>query len=242
MPERGKASARPPRPRRWRVPHYRQTTDFTCGPSACLMAMSVLDRKRRRRRTEELEIWREATTIFMGPKGGHGGCGALGLALALHRRGFRPEVHISHRGVLLGRRTRSDELREVMRVVQARDLAAAKVLAIPVHYDRLSPDDLETAMAAGAVPIVLCSTRLIHGDNVPHWIVVTGFADDHVYVNDPWVSLDKGKTARDMTDIALTRRDFDRMTCYGGGRERAVVLVRGGSRKGADRNERQPRL
>jgi hypothetical protein len=139
MPERGAASGRPARPRRWRVPHYRQTTDFTCGPSACLMAMSVLDRKRRRRRTEELEIWREATTIFMGPKGGHGGCGALGLALALRRRGFRPEVHISHRGVLLGRRTRSDELREVMRMVQARDLAAAKALAIPVHYDRLAP-------------------------------------------------------------------------------------------------------
>ena len=133
--------------------------------------------------------------------------------------------------MLLGRRTRSDDLREVMRVVQARDLAAAKALDIPVHYDRLSPDGLEKAMAAGAVPIVLCSTRLIHGDNVPHWIVVTGFGDDHVYVNDPWVSLDKGKTARDMTDIALTRRDFDRMTCYGGGRERAVVLVRGGPRK-----------
>jgi hypothetical protein len=131
----------------------------------------VLDRKRRRSRGEELEIWREATTIFMGPRGGHGGCGALGLALALSRRGFRPEVHVSHRGVLLGRRTRSDELREVMRVVQARDLAAAKALAIPVHYDRLSPEELEAAMAGGAVPIVLCSTRLIHGDNVPHWIV-----------------------------------------------------------------------
>jgi hypothetical protein len=34
-----------------------------------------------------------------------------------------------------------------------------------------------------------------------------------------------------MTDIALTRRDFDRMTSYGGERERAVVLVRSGSRK-----------
>ena len=102
--------------------------------------------------------------------------------------------------------------------------------APPVQRERQA-EGTAPAMATGAVPIVLCSTHLIHGDNVPHWIVVTGFADDHVYVNDPWVSLDKGKTARDMTDIALTRRDFDRMTCYGGGRERAVVLVRSGSRK-----------
>jgi hypothetical protein len=228
MPERGGHPAEAAAPRRRRVPHYRQTTDFTCGPAACLMAMSALDRGRRRGRAEELEIWREATTVFMGPKGAHGGCGALGLALALHRRGFRPEVHVNHRGVLLGRRTRSGALREVMRVLQARDLAAAKALAIPVHYDRLTPEDLEAAVVDGAVPIVLCSTRVIHGDNVPHWIVVAGFGDDHVYVNDPWVSLDKGKTAGDMTDIALTRRDFDRMTRYGGARERAVVLVHRG--------------
>jgi hypothetical protein len=99
-------------------------------------------------------------------------------------------------------------------------------VGIPIHYDRLTPEDLEAAAADGAVPVVLCSTRLIHGDNVPHWIVVTGFKGAHVHVNDPWVALDRGKTAHDMTDIPLTRRDFDRMTCYGGERERAVVLVR----------------
>jgi hypothetical protein len=213
-------------PRARKVPHYRQTTDFTCGPSACLMAMTALDGRRRMGRVEEIEIWREATTVFMGPKGGHGGCGALGLALALHRRGFAPEVHVNHRGVLLGRRTRSAELQEVMALVQARDLAEAKRRGIPIHYDRLSPEDLAAAVVDGAVPLVLCSTRFIHGDNVPHWIVVTGFKGDQVHVNDPWVALDRGKTGHDMTDIPLTRRDFDRMTCYGGERERAVVLVR----------------
>ena len=68
-------------------------------------------------------------------------------------------------------------------------------------------------MAKGAVPLVLCSTRLIHGDNVPHWIVVTGFKGEHVHVNDPWVALDRGKTAHDMTDIPLTRRE---MLCRSG--------------------------
>ena len=125
-------------PRRKKVPHYRQTTDFTCGPSACLMAMTALDGRRRMGRAEEIEIWREATTVFMGPKGAHGGCGALGLALALHRRGFAPEVHVNHRGVLLARRTRSAELQEVMAVVQARDLAEAKRLR---HPDPLRPAD-----------------------------------------------------------------------------------------------------
>ena len=93
------------------------------------------------------------------------------------------------------------------------------------------------------MPVVLCSTRLIHGDNVPHWIVVTGFKGEHVHINDPWVALDRGKTAHDMTDIPLTRRDFDRMTCYGGERERAVVLVRRAaqSRRAAKKQQAEKR-
>jgi hypothetical protein len=210
-----------------RVPHYRQTTDFTCGPSACLMAMRTLDPGRPMRRAEELEIWREATTIFMGPSGGHGGCGALGLALALHRRGFRPEVHVNHRGLLLGKRCRVPQRREVMRLLQARDLAEARARDIPVRYDRLTLPALAAAIAAGAVPVVLCSTRHIHGDNAPHWIVVTRCDGERVHVNDPWVALDKGLSARDMTDVAVARRDFERMTCYGSEKERAAILVHG---------------
>ena len=221
MPERRRAEVKGRR-----VPHYRQTTDFTCGPSSCLMAMRSLDGRRPMRRSEELAIWREANTIFMGPAGGHGGCGALGLALALHRRGFAPEVHVNHRDVLLGRRSRSADRREVMRLLQERDLAEAKSRGIPVKYDRLGPDELGAAIAGGAVPIVLCSTRYIHGDNVPHWIVVGAVDAETVHVNDPWISLDKGKTAHDMTDIPIPRRDFDKMACYGSARERAVVLVR----------------
>ena len=131
------------------VPHYRQTTDFTCGPSSCLMAMKALDGRKPMSRSEELAIWREATTIFMGPAGGHGGCGALGLALALHRRGFRPEVHVNHRGVLLAKRSRLAERREAMGLVQERDLAEARARGIPVRYDRLSIGDLEAAAEAG---------------------------------------------------------------------------------------------
>jgi hypothetical protein len=190
------------------------------------MAMKALDGRRPMGRSEELAIWREATTVFMGPAGGHGGCGALGLALALHRRGFRPEVHVNHRGVLLAKRSRSADRREAMGLVQERDLAEAKARRIPVRYGRLSTADLEAATRTSAVPIVLCSTRYIHGDNVPHWIVVTGFDAETVRINDPWVSVAKGKTARDMTGVRIPRRDFDKMTRYGSERERAVVLVR----------------
>lgn len=207
------------------VPHYRQTTDFTCGPSAALMAMKALDPGAPFDRTHELQLWREATSVFMGPSGGHGGCGPVALALALHRRGFEPEVHVNHRGVFLGERARSAERKEVMRLLQAQDLAAAKRARIPVRYERLSQQALEARFREGLIPLVLVSTHFIHGDHDAHWIVVTGFDDDHVFVNDPWVSLDKGQTPKDMTHHPVPRRAFDAMACYGKRRERACVLV-----------------
>jgi predicted double-glycine peptidase len=67
--------------------------------------------------------------------------------------------------------------------------------------------------------------RYLHDDPTAHWFVVTGFDADNVYVNDPWVLLRKGKTARDMTNAAIPRRLFDKVTSYGTRRERALVLL-----------------
>lgn len=63
-----------------KVPYYRQTLDFTCGPAALMMAMKALCPGLSLDRSLELRLWREATTIFM--TSGHGGCGPYGLALA----------------------------------------------------------------------------------------------------------------------------------------------------------------
>lgn len=210
-----------------RVPHYAQTTDFTCGPSSLIMSMKALDPSIQANRALELQLWREANTIFMGPTGGHGGCSALGLALAAHRRGFKAEVHVNHRGVLLASRTRSKEQAEVMRLLHERDLAEAKAAGIPVRNDSLSVADLEKVVCAGAVPIVLNGMDYLHSDPTAHWFVVTGVDKHNVYVNDPWVSAKKGESALDMTSVPIPRAAFDNVTTYGKKRERAVVLING---------------
>jgi len=218
----GKAGVRAIR----RVPHYAQTTDFTCGPSSLIMSMAALDPRVKRSRTLELQLWREANTIFMGPTGGHGGCGALGLALAAHRRGFKAEVHVNHKGVLLGTRAKSKERAAVMRVLQERDLAETKAAGIPVEHRALSLDEIEAKLRAGYMPIVLNSMRYLHDDPTAHWFVVTGIDAEHVYVNDPWVARKKRKTPRDMTGVPIPRGVFERITAYGPKKERAAVLVR----------------
>jgi predicted double-glycine peptidase len=209
------------------VPHYNQTTDFTCGPSSLLMAMKTLDRKADFSRAQELQLWREATTIFMGgPQ--HGGCGATGLALAAHRRGFRAEVWVNHAGTLLGTRPADKDRGKVMDVLDRADRAEMKRLGIPYRIGALTIDDLEQVLAVGAVPIVLVSMEYIHQDPTAHWVVVTGIDDTDVTVNDPWISRNKGQTRRTVTDYAVPRAEFDKMTRYGKRKERATVLIRRG--------------
>ncbi|MGH6894628.1 MAG: peptidase C39 family protein [Dongiaceae bacterium] len=211
--------------RRGSVPHYNQTTDFTCGPSSLLMAMKTLDPKIDLSRTHELLLWREANTIFMGGPG-HGGCGATGLALAAHRRGFDVEVWVNHKGTLLGTRPRDKDRAKVMDLLQQSDIDEMKRLKIPYRIGARSIEDLRLDIAEGAVPVVLVSMDHIHQDPTAHWVVVTGIDEEDVTVNDPWISRDKGHTRRTVTDYAVPRGEFPAMTAYGPRKERATVLLR----------------
>jgi len=232
-PLRARAAAKAARPATppKKIAYYNQSTGFTCGPSSLMMAMNALDPKIKIARLLELQLWREATTIFMGD--GHGGCGALGLALAAKRRGFAAEVWMNRGGVFLtDRLEKQPEGKDrvaAMRLLQEADLAEAKRQRIPVHRGAADIETLRKAMAKGAVPIVLVSTTLFHGSDGPHWVVVSDITDDAVKVNDPWISRDKGQTARHQTGRTVSHADFIRMTAYGPRRERATVLIKRGA-------------
>jgi hypothetical protein len=206
------------------IPHYAQTLDFTCGPSSLIMAMKALEPALPVDRVLELQLWREATYIFSTGTG-HGGCGPYGLALAAERRGFAAEIHVSHPGLFLESRIRDPERLEVRRVLQERDVAALAERGIPVHHSVPKLAELESRFADGWIPLVLVSTFYLHGDHVPHWVVITGFAPDAVRINDPWVDRAKGRRPQEMTDVPIPRRDFGRMARFGRQRERAVVLI-----------------
>src|SRR5690606_26056133 len=69
------------------------STKFTCGPASLMMAMASLNNKVKLERSLELDIWREATTIFM--TSGQAGCHPFGLALAAQKRGFDVCVYLN---------------------------------------------------------------------------------------------------------------------------------------------------
>ena len=223
-----------------RVPYYEQTLDFTCGPSALLMAMKVLDPKVELSRLLELRLWRESTTIFM--TSGHGGCGPYGMALSAYHRGFDVEVYVKEPGVLFVDSVRNEEKKEVMRLVQEDFIGELAKLPIKLSHRALRVHEIQRIFEAGGMPIVLISSYRIYREKFPHWVVVTGFDEKYIYVHDPYVDYDAGKTATDSINMPILKKDFERMARYGkAGQEAALILKRrvkaarakGGGNKGA---------
>jgi ribosomal protein S18 acetylase RimI-like enzyme len=210
-------------PDRARVPYYRQTLEFTCGPSALMMAMRALDPAIEYARALEIEIWRESTTVFM--TAGHGGCGPHGLALAARQRGFEVELFLSEAGALFIDSVRSAEKKEVMTLVQEGFEKRVAEERIPVHYHQLGMSEMREFFEQGAIPVVLISSYRIYREKFPHWVVVTGFDERYVYVHDSFVDDEKGKTSTDCINMPILQKDFDRMARYGKSGLRASLVL-----------------
>ncbi|MCB1887273.1 MAG: peptidase C39 family protein [Rhodocyclaceae bacterium] len=205
------------------VPFYRQTLDFTCGPSSLMMAMKALDDAIELSRKLELRIWREATTVFM--TSGHGGCGPYGLALAAYHRGFDLEIHVNDDAVFLGDSVRSAEKKEVMRLVQEDFLEEIATLPIPVHHGSVGVERMQALFEAGAMLLVLISSHAIYHERFPHWVVVTGIDDHFITVHDPLVQYEKGEALADSLHMPIPRRQFQRMARYGKAGQKSVLAL-----------------
>jgi len=200
----------------------RQTTPFTCGPAALMMAMHGINRSYQPSREEEINLWREATTIFM--TSGHGGCHPIGLALAAKRRQFSVEVWISQTSTLFIDGVRNEEKKQVVELVDNSFKRQAAEQDIKLHFANITQNELIGAFKAGAIPLILISTFLLDRKKAPHWVVMSGFDDDCLYMHDP--DPDDGRQSEiDCQFIPIAREDFDRMSCFGKNRLRTAVIV-----------------
>jgi len=208
-----------------RIPFYGQTLDFTCGPATLMMAMRALDPRVPFDRPLELRLWRESTLVYMAS--GHGGCDPVGMALAAHRRGFAVQVYLTAKGPLFLESVRSEEKRQVMRLVQADFRTAAREAGVPIFHRALTSVDLARFVDQGAIPIVLISSWRIYGDKEPHWVVVTDYDDRFIFIHDPFKDERPAGKPAEGCNIPVSREEFDRMARYGRTRLRAAVIVSG---------------
>lgn len=210
-------------PQHCSVSWLRQTTPFTCGPASLMMAMHGLDKRYLPSQEEEINLWREATTIFM--TSGHGGCHPLGLALAARRRGFDVEVWINQTATLFIDSVRDEAKKQVIGVVDGYFKREAEKQEIPIHYANINQNDLIAALELGAIPLILISTFAMDRKKTPHWVVISGFDQACLYVHDP--DPEEGRQSElDCQFIPIAREDFDRMSYFGKTRLRTALIVK----------------
>lgn len=207
------------------VPHYAQTTEFTCGPAVMMMAMAAFDARQEMSRTRELRLWREATTIFM--TAGHGGCEPIGMAVGLAKRGFDAEIFASRPSPYFLDTVRDSEKREIMQLTQAEFVREAKELGIKKHRRGLKARDFAQFVDKGALAIVLISGYRMFDEKFPHWLLIHAHQGKHLIVHDPWVDPDLFESPSAATNLPIPFDEFDRMAQYGANRLKAAVIVKG---------------
>lgn len=204
------------------TPWYSQTTDFTCGPAALMMAMASLSTDLICEQSLELNIWREATTIFM--TSGHGGCHPFGLALAAHRRGFESYVWVNSDQPLFIDGVRSEQKKAIMTAVHEQFSHQCDESGIERVYADISSEQVESWFNSGFAVLVLISTYRLDGKKAPHWVVITGVDQHCFYLHDPdVVSTDHGAIDRQYVPIA--REDFALMCSFGASRLKTAIAL-----------------
>ena len=202
-------------------PWYQQTTEFTCGPASLMMAMHHLQPDYEMSQTNELAIWRRATTIFM--TSGHGGCHPVGLALAAMDAGFDVKVWCNREFPLFVDGVRSQHKKEIIQAVEAEFLSEAKARSLDIEYSDWSLASLAAEVQSGAQVICLISTYSFDKRKAPHWVALTD-ADEHCfYLHDPDA---EDEPPMEFQHIPVARDDFNRLASYGTRKVRTVVLLR----------------
>ncbi len=205
------------------IPFYGQTTDFTCGPAALMMAMKRLNPSQALHQIEELNLWREATTIFMTT--GHGGTSPAGLALAAHRRGIAAEIWVSHDEPAFLESVRNPDKREIIERIDADFQQQCQRNGIPTKLGNFSLSDLSDAMARGRQVLLIISTYRFNRKKEPHWVWIVSIDERFVYINDPNIDPNDHRAALDSVYLPVPRAQFEQAMKYGQKRFRAALLL-----------------
>ena len=146
------------------VPYYQQTRPSTCGPAALMMVLKYWDNSFELSKRAELQIWRKSNPFVF-----FGGTIQFGLAKATVEMGLMAEIF---------QKARFSEYHSTLRVlfdlwedVVALDARRARV---PIHYGREVLDVIREALINRVPPIVFLNLEPLVGENVVHWLVVTG--------------------------------------------------------------------
>lgn len=204
------------------LPLYVQTTPFTCGPSCLMMSLSYLDPDFQPSRQLELQLWREATTIFMAS--GHGGCSGHGLAMAAHRRGCDVELWAQSKSTPFIDSVRDPKKKDIIELVHLDFCQQLEEAAVPVVDAMPSVEQIEIWLKQGMCLLMLISTYRFNGCKEPHWIVLSGVSEQFFFFHDPYAE-DRADSSH-RAHIPLNKAGLSQILGFGRQKHTACVVLR----------------
>jgi ribosomal protein S18 acetylase RimI-like enzyme/predicted double-glycine peptidase len=205
-----------------KVPYYAQTLDFTCGPASLMMVFKYFNRRLKLDQVLELELWREATLVFM--TSGFGGTGPYGMAWASRKRGYRVKVILSTKQTPFFSSVRKKYKRAIIKLIHDNYQQKAEALGVKTEYADFTVEDIAREMKKGKLPIVLISTYHLHGDRAPHWVVITGFDSEYIYFHDPFVKF-YSKNRKLAENVRIPLDEFRYLRRYGKNKYKCVLFI-----------------
>jgi len=207
---------------KFKVPYYAQTLDFTCGPASLMMAFKYFNPRLKLDQLFELELWREATLVFM--TSGFGGTGPYGMAWAARKRGHRIKVVLSTKQTPFFSSVRKKYKRAIIKIIHDDFKKKAEKKGVKTEYADFTVEDIAREMKKGKLPVVLISTYHLHDDRAPHWVVITGFDSENVYFHDPYEKFySKNRKLAENVKIPLDK--FRYMRRYGKNMYKCVIFI-----------------
>jgi len=159
------------------VPYFQQTRTATCGPACLMMVMKYWDPSQEFSRQLEFQLWKKSYSLFL-----FGGTFQFGLAAAVTKLGFKTEIYQK-----APFSDGSTKFPQAVNLIENIVSYKARRLHIPILYRQENLAVINNALYQSIPPIVFVNLYPLLGENVFHWIVVTGLDEQNVYVNDPYV-------------------------------------------------------
>jgi len=159
------------------VPYFQQTQTATCGPACLMMVMKYWNPSLEFSRRFEFQLWKKSYSLFL-----FGGTFQFGLAATVAELGFKTEIYQKVR--FSYGYPRFPQLAALIESIVSNK---SRRLHIPIHYGQENLVVISNAIHQSIPAIVFINLHPILGENVFHWVVVTGIDEQNLYINDPYV-------------------------------------------------------
>lgn len=203
--------------------YYRQSTDFSCGAAASLIARAQTGALGSGGITREAELglWRRATNFPA--------CEPVGLGVAVRQAWPAADVEVfldTARPVLLGYYERPEQ--EWRAVLQRSSRAEAERIGLPLEGRRLGIGGVRDAVGRGEHLLLMVSAARMQGFDVPHWILCHGAVPGAVVVEDTWTHDAAGETWVDAHLLPIPDDSLDAMAALEEDGFRGAVRIAAG--------------